>query len=189
MIARSIQFTRDVLDQFLRNRFGLDENTVIMNNLIESNGSVPQINQNKVILSVINVEQETLKAYYGRKKMLAGGNYADGNPSERFNIDLLICSNFDDYAETLRFLDAVILFFQVHSYLDANSFSSIPPGLTRLEFDIEKINYVQMQGLWTAMGAKYLPSVLYQMRLMTYQANQPVQIMPAVAQSSNSVSA
>jgi hypothetical protein len=189
MIAQSLQFTRDVLDQFLRNRFDLDESKVIMNNLIESNGSIPQSNQNKVVLSVINIEQETLKAYYGRNKMLAGGNYADRSPSERFNIDLLICANFDDYAETLRFLDAVILFFQVHSYLDANAFSTIPPGLTRLEFDIEKINYVQMQGLWTAMGAKYLPSVLYQMRLMTYQGNQPDQIMPAISQTSNLVTA
>jgi hypothetical protein len=187
MISKALPFTCDVLDQYLRNRFGLSESKVIMNNLIESSGSIPQINQNKIILSVINVEQETLKAFYGRSKMLAGGNYADVNPSERFNIDLLIGSNFDDYAETLKFLDAVILFFQIHPYLDANAFSNIPSGLTRLEFDIEKINYVQMQGLWTSMGAKYFPSVIYKMRLMTYQGNQVDQIMPVVSQTSNQV--
>jgi hypothetical protein len=185
MISKALQFTCDVLDQFLRNRFGLDESNVLMNNLIEANGSIPQINQNKIVLSLINVEQETLKKFYGRTKMLAGGNFADVNPSERFNLDLLISSNFDDYTETLRFLDAVILFFQVHSYLDANTSSIIPAGLSRLEFDIEKINYVQMQGLWTAMGAKYLPSVVYKMRLVTFQGNEADQIMPVISQISN----
>lgn len=185
MISKALQFTCDVLDQYLRNRFGVDESKVLMNNLIESSGSIPQINQNKIVLSLINVEQETLKKFYGRSKMLSGGNYADMNPSERFNLDLLISSNFDDYAETLRFLDAVILFFQVHSYLDSGSVSNMPSGLTRLEFDIEKINYVQMQGLWTSMGAKYLPSVIYKVRLVTFQGNQADQIMPVVSQTSN----
>jgi len=185
MISKALQFTNDVLDQFLRNRFGLDESKVLLNNLIESNGSVPQINQNKVVISLINIEKETLKPFYVRNQKLANGNYSDQNPSERYNLDLLISSNFDDYSETLRFLNAVILFFQIHNTLDAHSFSGIPAGLNKLEFENEKISYHQMQGLWTSMGAKYQPSVIYKMRLVTIQGNETEGFTKAVSKTSN----
>jgi len=81
----------------------------------------------------------------------------------------------------------VIMFFQVNAILDAHSYANIPSGLSKLEFDIEKINYQQMQGLWTAMGAKYQPSVLYKLRLVTIQANETDGFIPAIRSTSNLV--
>jgi len=185
MITKALQFTNDVLDQFLRNRFGLDESKVLLNSLVEAGGSLPLINQNKVVISLINIEKETARPFYVRNQQLPGGNFSDINPAERFNLDLLISSNFDDYTETLKFLNAAIVFFQVHASLDSSSFSNIPAGLTKLEFDIEKVTYHQMQSLWTAMGAKYQPSVIYKMRLITIQANEPAGFTPAVSKPSN----
>ncbi len=169
MISKALQFTNDALDQFLKNRFGLDDSKVLMNNLIESDGTLPQVNQNKVVISLINIEKETAKPYYVRNQKTDSGSFSAINPAERYNLNILISSNFDDYRETLKFLNAVILFFQVHTVLDATSFSGIPPGLSRLDFEMEKVTYHEMQSLWTAMGAKYQPSVVYRMRLVTIQ--------------------
>ena len=47
--------TDEELDQYLRNKFGLDERKVVLNNLIDGNGSLPLINQNKVVISLINI--------------------------------------------------------------------------------------------------------------------------------------
>ncbi len=185
MISKALQFTNDVLDQFLKNRFGLDESKVLLNNLIEGNGAVPEINQNKIVISLINIEKETAKPFYNRNQQLSNGNYASINPAERYNLDVLISSNFDNYTETLKFLNAVILFFQVNNTLDASTSSNIPLGLEKLEFDIEKITYHQMQSLWTAMGAKYQPSVIYKMRLVTIQGNEANGFAPEVIQTSN----
>ncbi len=187
MIAQSLQFTHSMLSRFLRNRFDLDEDKVVLNNLIESDGSIPTLNQNKLIISLINIEKETNKAFYGQAKKLNDGNYADINPSERYNLIILVSSNFDDYGETLKFLNAAILFFQANTVLDSGSSSNIPAGLNKLEFEVEKITYHQMQGLWTAMGAKYQPSIIYKLRLITIQANEAARFMPAVAQTSNTV--
>jgi len=186
MINKALQFTSDVLDQFLRNRFGLDESKVILNNLIESNGAVPEVNQNKIVISLINVEKETLKPFYQRNQRLTGGSYSELSPAERFNLDLLISSNFENYNETLRFLNSVLVFFQVNHTLDASVSSSIPAGLNKLEFEIERITYHQMQSLWTAMGAKYQPSVIYKMRLITIQGDQPDGFTTAISSTANS---
>lgn len=185
MISKALQFTNDVLDQFLKTRFGLDESKVLLNNLIDTNGAIPEINQNKIIISLINIEKETAKPFYNRNQQLANGSYANINPAERYNLDVLISSNFDNYSETLKFLNAVILFFQINNSLDSNTSANIPLGLERLEFEIEKITYHQMQSLWTAMGAKYQPSVIYKMRLITIQGDEVSGFAPEVSQTSN----
>jgi hypothetical protein len=93
MISKALQFTNDVLDQFVRNKFGLDEKKVVLNNLIEGNGSLPQINQNKVVISLINIEKETAKPFTLRNRKSADGNYSSVSPSERYNLDILVSSN------------------------------------------------------------------------------------------------
>lgn len=185
MINKALQFTKNVLDQFLKNRFALDENKVVLNNLIESNGNLPLVNQNKIVLSLINIEKETNKPFYGRNQRLGNGNFSDVNPMDRYNLDLLVSSNFDDYGETLSYLNAVILFLQAYNTLDASFSSAIPAGLNKLEFEIEKISYHEMHSLWTAMGAKYQPSVIYKIRLVTMQANETLGFVPGITQTSN----
>lgn len=180
MINTALQFTKEMLDQFLRNRYNLDESKVLLNCLIESNGQVPQINQNKVVISLINLEKETLKPFYVRNQKMSNGNYAEVSPSERYNLMVLISANFDDYSETLKFLDAVILFFQMNPSLDVHSSANIPAGLNKLEYEIEKITYHQMQGLWTAMGAKYQPSVIYKTRLVTVHGGETDGFTPGI---------
>jgi len=184
MISNSLQYASDALDQFLKNRFGLDESKVVLNNLIDSDGTVPQLNENKVVISLINIEKETAKPFYTRNRQTAAGSYTDMNPAERYNLDLLISANFDEYSETLKYLDAVIGFFQSRPCIDASVLSTIPAGVNKLEFEIEKITYHQMQSLWTAMGAKYQPSVIYKMRLVTVQANETEGFSPAVLNTS-----
>jgi hypothetical protein len=187
MINKALQFTSDTLDQFLKNRFALDETRVIMNNLIDSDGRIPAVNKNKVVISLINVERETTKAFNVRNHQLSNGSYVNINPAERFNLDILVSANFDDYRETLKFLNAVVLFFQINTSLTVNSSSAIPKGLNKLEFDIEKLTYQQMHSLWTAMGAKYQPSVIYKMRLLTIQGFEAEGFADAVYAITNQV--
>lgn len=169
MIYKALQFTSNLIDQFLKNTFSLDESKVVLNNLIDSDGSIPKNNQNKVVLSLINIEKETTRAFNTRNHQLGNGSYVNLNPEERFNVDILLSANFDDYSEALKFINAIIIFFQVNTSLSASNSSVIPKGINKLEFDIEKLNYQQMHSLWTAMGAKYQPSVIYKMRLLTLQ--------------------
>ncbi|MFH7015529.1 Pvc16 family protein [Flavobacterium sp. FlaQc-47] len=187
MINSSLKFTSKLLNQFLKNRFTITEDKTAVNYIVDVNGSFPKVNMNKVVLSVINIEKETNQPFYIRNQKLENGNYSNFNPTERYNVDLLISCNFDDYSESLQFLDAVIHFFQINNYLDSASSSSIPNGLSRLEFEYEKISYHQMHSLWTAMGAKYQPSIMYKMKLMKVQSHETTDIIPAVTNTNNNV--
>ena len=166
MILSAIGFTKTILDQYLKNKFGLDDSNVVINKIVNSDGSLPGLNQNKVVLSLINIEKETLKPFNVQRRKLADGNYARTPMIDRFNLDLLLTSNFDNYEETLKFLDAGMLFFQGHPSIDSGNYATIPEGIKKLDYELDKISYHEMHSLWSAMGAKYTPSVIYKIRLV-----------------------
>ena len=173
MISKALQFTNTSLNQFLKNKFGLSDDVVVTNRIIDQNGTVPVENQNKVIISIVHVGQETVKSFYNRNSRMANGNYENKPVGERYNIYILIAPNFEEYNETLKFLNASIQFFQINGALDANTSSTITKGITRLEFEFEKGDgYLQMHNLWSALGAKYQPSVIYKMKLISIASNE-----------------
>lgn len=173
MIEKALQYTRDTFNQYLKNKFGLNENTVLINRIVDQSGATPLENANKVIISLIHLEQETNQQFYNKSQKTTKGNYVVAPPSQRYNLYILIVPNYDDYKEGLKFLDASIQFFQANALLDGEKSSEIPDGILRLEFQLEKgEGYMQMQNLWTALGAKFQPSIIYKMKLITVDAGQ-----------------
>ncbi len=186
MILKAIEFTTKVFNQFIKNKFGLDENAVLANNIVDQNGTVPLENQNKIIISIIHIEQETTKQFYGRNQKLPDGNYVNKPLTQRYNLYLLITPNFDNYNETLKFLNASIQFFQANEILDATTNADIPSDLNKLEFELQKgESYMQMQNLWTALGAKYRPSLIYKMKLVTVATEDITGFSTEISQTSN----
>lgn len=186
MIHEAFQYTHTVFNQFVKNKFGLDEDTVVINTIVDQSGAIPVGNQNKIILSLIHIEQETIKPFYSKNKKLSDGNYVTSPQAERYNIYVLVTSYFDDYNETLKFLNTSIQFFQEHQSLDATVNSDLPPGLHKLDFDFQKGgDYMQMHNLWSAIGAKYQPSVIYKMRLVTVASDGIDGFVPKITNISN----
>nr|WP_321236118.1 DUF4255 domain-containing protein [uncultured Psychroserpens sp.] len=170
MIHDVFQFVTSTLNQYLKQAFSTDTEFVISNTIVGQDGSIPKQNQNKVILSLINIEQETTRPYMNISRH-AAGNQNDPNVVERYAIDLLVTSNFDDYNETLKFLNKTISFFQDNLLFSQNEYPNMPNEIVKLEFQFEVVSYEQMHNLWTAMGAKYQPSILYKMRIITTDVN------------------
>lgn len=183
MINEALQFIVQALNQALKNNFHADEDLVVMNNVIQTDGTIPLINQNKIVLSLINIEKETNKPFNTYNRPLMDGNYTSGSPSEYYNLDILFSSNFDDYGESLKMLSAVIAYFQFHTSLTSADLSTIPEGIKKLDLDVEKLVFHQMHSLWTAMGAKYQPSMLYKVRLLNIQSGQIRGTVSAVTQT------
>jgi hypothetical protein len=185
MLSKALEWIQDVLDQHLKNRFALDETCVIINNLTDTQGQTPPTNKNKLVVSLINIEKESARPFYNRYEKLPGGQFADIPVSGRFNLDLMLSAGFDDYKEALKFLETGMALFQVCPCWDKTRFSNIPAGITRLDFETEKISYHQMQSLWTAMGAKYQPSIVYKVRMLTLNDEQVSAIVQPINQLAN----
>lgn len=187
MIDEALIFINSVLNQHLVNRFDIDSDITSLNNLVSADGSEPITNQNKVILTLINLEHETATPFYGGRTSSTGGS-TRSNPSLHFNLDLLITANFEVYSEALKFLTATIGFFQAHYSFNAKSYPDIPSGLNMLNFEVENSPYEKTHNLWSALSAKYRPSIIYKIRHVTVNEEEVKQETPIVVGVSGSAS-
>lgn len=181
MIQTALVFIRKKLDQYLVNHFALEESITVLNHLTNQDSSSPKKNQNKMVLTLINLDYDTNKQYQNTKHRAGDNGTVKVNPAVQFNLDLLLTASFDDYEEALKFLNASIAFFQSHNSLNVKSTPDLPVGIKALNFEIENSSFSEIHNLWSAMGAKYQPSIIYKVRHVTVQGNEIKDVVNNVA--------
>ncbi len=180
MIQTALVFIKKKLDQHLVNHFNLDESVAVLNHLVGQDGSYPQKNQNKMVITLINLDYDTFKPFQNASQRTQDNNFVKINPPVQFNVDLLFTACFDDYEEALKFLTATIAFFQSNNTFNLKSTPDIPDGITMLNFEIEKTSYFEIHNLWNAMCAKYQPSIIYKVRHISIQNSEIKAVSHAV---------
>lgn len=180
MIRGALKFIKQQLDQYIALNFGLQESAVVINALLDLDGAASEKNKNKVVITMINLDLETSRQFATMNRRLSNRDIAQVNAAQHFNVDLLFTSNFDDYEEALKFLGATISFFQANTSFNAEHMSSMPSGLTRLNFEIENASYLDTHNLWSAMGAKYQPSIIYKVRHISIDSDQINSVQPSI---------
>lgn len=163
MIHEVVPIIADELNDFLDSRFGTAEDPVILSNILNQDGSIAISGNDKIIVSLINIERD------GTNQLARSG----GDLPVNINLYVLFSSYFTNYAESLKFLSGVIGFFQAYP-----SFM-IEGNLVRVELynpDLKEIG-----NLWSAIGAKYLPSVMYKFRTLSIDEGNISDNIPPVA--------
>lgn len=161
MISKALQFTGNVLDKFLQSYFGTEESRVVLNNPVAADGSVPEQNRNKVLLSLVNVDRHALKKAiaFGYKGATAQGK--EETKTDNYSVYILASTSFADYVAGLDHLDAVITFFTDNPVFDKATHPEMPGNISKIDVLLEPADGVHMRSIWLAMGAKYQPSVVY----------------------------
>lgn len=133
-------------------------------------------NQNKVLISLVNIEEEkTLKNdpfYIRRNDPQLGEQIEKRNPVLHVNLYILI-SCADKYPNALMWIDQVVEYFQgknVFTAATANPSDGYPSKVEKIVLDLFSLNFEQINHLWGILGGKYVPSVLYKMRLLPIEA-------------------
>ncbi len=171
MVRNALLEIRESLNEFLINRYDIDSDVVEINRLVGSAGDQPSKNQNKVIITLINLAQETASQYYSIPTPDRNGGYRKINPDMCFNLEILFTCCFDDYDESLKFLGSLLSFFQSHLVLrEFIGKESNSAGV--LKFELQDQTFSEMHSLWNSMGAKYSPSVVCRVKHIIVQENQ-----------------
>lgn len=126
--------------------------------------------ENHLLLTLINIEEEnTLKNNYPTQQI--GSSISTQPPALFLNLYLLFSANFTKYDEALKHIGYILRFFQVNKRL------TIDDSEAGLRYDVffamHHIGFENLNNLWTVLGGKYLPSVLYKARLVMVQEAPP----------------
>lgn len=158
MIKESLTFVVNLLDQYLQNSSSSGEPVAKLTS-VDTNEEA-----NKgVSVSLISIEEDRVNPPQGRR----------GSQSEhvnlyiepiKLNLFILISASFSDYGKALEKLDEVIKFFLLNSAISSEQQPEMPEPLKLLRFEMVSTSLDQSKDIWSFLGGKYIPSVVYRIR-------------------------
>lgn len=171
MIDLALAHIAGQLDQALRRTFGVAEGLVVVSSLVDLDGSVGAHVGNKLVVFLAGIEREAL-AYRDSRPAAGSGRVVVGSAPAHLNLSVMCAANFggSTYAEALKMISATVAFFQARPVLDHANSPGLDARIDRLSLEIENLDVPALSNLWGVHGGKYLPSVLYKVRMVTIDA-------------------
>lgn len=173
------------LDQALKRQFQVpeDDKLVVLCHLLEQDGTVAKEVAGKVAAFLVNVEREAVP----------GSGHGAGRSLSRvlvqpepvhLNLMVMFAANYlgGNYTEALKMLSSTVLFFQGRPVFNHQNTPDLDERIDRLTMEIENLSIADLSNLWGVLSGKYLPSVLYRMRLLTLDAGQISAQAPRIVQ-------
>ncbi|MFO0355967.1 MAG: DUF4255 domain-containing protein [Sphingobacteriaceae bacterium] len=170
MINETLEFISVALNNHFKNVFQVTEDKTIVSNIINSDGSVPIAINDKLVVCLVNIEQETSIANLGFTHN-TGQSFQIRNQPLNINLYILFAANFNIYSESLKFISSTISFFQGNYVFLKKNHPNMSENIDKLVFELLKTDYQSTNYLWNSLGAKYVPSMIYKVRMLTIDEN------------------
>lgn len=185
MLKNALTHIKNQLNQYFKRTFAITEEIAVLSNIVEQDGSVPTLADNKLIISLVNIEHETrVQTIPARNGGFSGVNPKHAAPIH-LNLYVMFSANFasGNYEEALKFLSHTITFFQKNPVFTRQSTPDLDPAISKLILDIENLNVKDLSSLWSVISSKYIPSILYRIRMVTIDSGDVRSTVPVMTKS------
>ncbi len=168
MIKEALGFIEKELKNYLSLKLNSGSEDVIrVGNIVkvlDGDGDT-STNATRALISVVNIEEDRFSKSPDNYRKV-DDKIVYKNPKIFLNLYILITAKQTDYSEALKVLSFIIQFFQHKFVFDTQNSPLLDPKIERLILDLHSLNFEQMNHLWGILGGKYMPSVLYKMRVV-----------------------
>ncbi len=172
MISETLKFIAEEVNQYLVLKLGINTDPYLVQGNVaramDAEASAGAGLSNKAILTLVNVEEDRLsRDPHPFQRTETGIQYR--RPPLHLNLYLLFSFNRTNYMDNPLWLSHVIQFFQHQPVFEKTSHPRLAPGIEKLVVELHTLNFEQINHLWSTLGGKYLPSVLYKVRQVTIE--------------------
>ncbi|WAC71484.1 DUF4255 domain-containing protein [Roseateles sp. SL47] len=180
MIDAALAHIAQQLNQSLRRAYLVAEDLVVLSSLHECDGGLATGTANRLALFLVNLQRETAGGLSPRSAPQARTLLK--TPPVQLNVMLMIAANFggSTYPEGLKLLSSTLAFFQSRPVFDHHNTPDLDGRIDRLVLDLENLNFSELSQVWGLFGGRYMPSVMYRLRLITIDAGQSQGSLPSV---------
>jgi Pvc16 N-terminal domain len=174
MIQEALSCLTDEINIYFKSKLKITEDKVILSGIVNADGSIAIREENKIIVTLLNVEKETVSH-----------NGAVPHTSLPLNINLYILFSAyfaaANYHEALRFLSFIMGYLQQKNVFNRSNTPQLDSAIVKLIFEMENLTTEKMNNVWATLGAKYMPSVMYKMRMLTIDGSIVREFRPEVS--------
>jgi hypothetical protein len=187
MIDIALQLLKDELTNYLSTR---DTATVIIDNIGLFETSAGAGLTENIIITLVNVEEEsTLKNQPAAKRPFIGNAIYKNSPVY-LNLYVLLTCNYtgDHYTLALKRLSYIIRFlqsknsFSISSSVSGGTVNLDDPDIADLKFTLElyTLTFEQINHLWGSLGGRQMPFVMYKLRLVAITERAVLREVPLI---------
>lgn len=183
MIEQAFHFLEEEINDFISNKdFRYRGVTVAMvSDLVDEKGEMTfkkriaaNLGGDFLLLTLVNVEEEVIGKSQTPYLKHPDQSYDLLNPELKVNLYMLLSavSTKDEnerYSNSLKVLSYAVGFFQYKTVFDKLNSPTLPQGIQKIIMELVSPTFEQQNHIWGGMGAKYLPSVLYKVRMLVYR--------------------
>ena len=194
MIDTALLLLRDELNSYIHLKDA--SVNVIVDNIALFETSNGDILTNNVIISLVNIEEESTLKNKSPLKRPFFNNATYQNPPVYLNLYVLFTCNYsghdqttgDNYQNALKRLSYIIQFLQSkNSFSTASSIAAAEFDLTdvdvlNLKFTLElyTLTFEQINHLWGSLGGRQVPFAMYKLRLVAITERAIVREVPLI---------
>jgi hypothetical protein len=185
MIYEALTCLTEEINEYFRNKLKVSDERIILSGIVNQDGTVAIQGENKVVLTLINVEKEPVVRINASSGRLGGS----ASPPTSINLYILFSAYFsgNNYSEALRFISFIIGFLQEKNVFTSSNTPRLDDSIEKLSVEMETVGSEKLNNIWATLGAKYMPSVLYKMRMLTYDGANVKEYRPLITASSEGV--
>ncbi|MDJ0839638.1 MAG: DUF4255 domain-containing protein [Acidobacteriota bacterium] len=169
MIEIALHSIKQELETYLRVKLDLapSEQKIHLGPLVDGGGGGLSFNRNLLAMTLVHMQEERLlKNAPPATRVMPSGAIAHRPPDIKLILYLMFSANCANYSESLKLISLVVAFFQMKGAFDASNTPSLTEPVERLSADMMSMDFEQLNLLWGTLGTSYLPSVVYQIRLV-----------------------
>ena len=191
MIDSAVNLLALQLNEFLKRNANVAHDIVRTSNLVEQNGNVVPDIDNKLVVFLVNVTKDPLPIQPASARSGATSRYIDSRPPVHLTLSVMVAANFNGrhYPDALKFLSNAIGFFQRRPVFDHDNTPELDGRIERLVLEIENLNLTDLSNLWGILSGKYVPSILYKVRMITFDTQDVTGQTPAIRASGTATQA
>lgn len=174
MIDKAMEKIKDLSVEFIKQHSAVEpiEDVVVLTSFVDD-GAQTRIPAETVGLSLLNIEQERTFRARGPRRLADTGLKTPESTSFwskplDLNLQIIFTANFSSYEESLKYISLVLQCFQRHLTYELPP--SDPEGeAIQLVMELNTLPIEQQHYIWSMIGLHYLPSVIYQVRMLRIQ--------------------
>lgn len=185
MIYDALLCITEEINEYFSAKLKINEDKVVLSGIINQDGTIAAPGENKILLTLINIERENI----GKSNAVRNSMKTGAHTSAAMNIHLYVLFSAyfggNNYAEALRFLSFIISYLQNKSVFTKSNTPKMGDNLEKLIFEMENLPAERLNSVWATLGAKYMPSVCYKVRMLVFDELVIREFRPAIQEITN----
>jgi hypothetical protein len=168
MIDLALKFLQEQLTAHINAQPDLEDVDLKLSNLVNETGSIA-FGENSLAMTVICLNDDPLT-----KSQLTGYAQLGKRPSQllqemNLSLHLLLAANFKDYSRAWKALYHIFAYFKAHPIFTPSEFPTLSPSIGKMAVEQEILGYEQLNHVWSIVGGKQLPSIMFRVRVLLLQ--------------------